>query len=435
MKQLLFFLLLSTFSLGQGLFIANSNTHVVNSGYLILSDIDLTINGTLTTNGTVKFTNGNFTMNGNFNSGTSQFSFTNTTTHDHYISASTSSNNTFYDLLVQGDISTQYDLHLLSDINITNHLQIQSQKFNLNNHGIDLGTTGHLYYEGNGQYLYDSDPSIGNGYIQSTATIPANTVINPGNLGLEITTHSNQMGVTTIRRYHRMADIGDNVYGLHRIFDVTPTYNGTNYGGNLNVDLKFQYFDDMLGPIGDVLSLKLYRSGDGGVTWENKGGIVDIDNGYITVTGFNQFSQVTLAPDNSALPVEMLYFDVTQKYDINLLEWATASEHNSAYFEIEHSDDGLTWTSINKTPAAGNSQCKINYNYYHAAPKFINYYRIKQFDINGYFKLYGPIIIDNTVDSKQIKSYTNLLGQTLQSDATGIIIVIYKDGTIKKIIR
>jgi hypothetical protein len=433
MKILFLFLLLSISGISQGLVKVNTSTYFVNNNNLVLKDMDLTVDGNLKANGVISFTNGNFTMNGGFDSGTGKFVFTNTTTHDHYLYTSSSSNNTFYDITVLGDVATLYDLHLLSDINVNNHLQLQSQKLNLSNHNINFGTTGYIDGESNSQFLYD-DPDIGTGYIQSVVNIGSSSTVNPGNLGLEITTHSNQMGSTVIRRYHKKADIGSGLYGTHRIFDVNPTYNGVDYGGNLNVDLKFNYFDDILGSI-DASTLKLYRSTDG-ITWENKGGSVDISNGYITVTGFEHFSQVTIAPDNGALPVELLYFEGWELKPDNMLKWVTVSENNSSYFDIEWSIDGDNWRSIGVRNAAGNSNEKINY-YYFTPIEFcgINYYRLNQIDIDGKSKEYGPILINNTTNKKNIIKYINLLGQIVEKNTKGIILQVYEDGTSDKIVN
>jgi hypothetical protein len=47
--------------------------------------------------------------------------FSNTTNHDHYLTTSSVNNNTFYDLSIIGDVTTQYDLHLLSNIKVNNY--------------------------------------------------------------------------------------------------------------------------------------------------------------------------------------------------------------------------------------------------------------------------------------------------------------------------
>jgi hypothetical protein len=375
-------------------------------------------------------------MNGSFNSGTGKFIFSNTTSHDHYLTTSSVNNNTFYDLSIIGDVTTQYDLHLLSNIKVNNHLEIQSQKCNLNNHNIDLGTTGHISDEDNSQFLYD-DPNIGTGYIQITTTIPSNTTVNPGNLGLEITTHANQMGTTTIKRYHKKTTIDGDVLSSHRIFDVTPQYNGANYGGNLNVDLRFRYFSNILSPIDDVTTLRLYRSGDGGLTWEKKGGSVDIDNGYVSVLGFNQFSQITIGEDTQTpLPIELKEFYGKQFKTDNLLFWSTISENNSSHFIVESSVNGVDWLYLANIKGSGNSQTLINYFTTDYGVNQSKYYKLTQYDFDGQNKTYGPIVINRDVINKTIIKYVNVLGQEVNPlNINGVVFEIYDDGTNRKTVK
>jgi hypothetical protein len=63
------------------------------------------------------------------------------------------------------------------------------------------------------------------------------------------------------------------------------------------------------------------------------------------------------------------------------------------------------------------------------------YYRLQQYDFDGQYKTYGPIVITNYQTDKKIVKYVNLLGQEVGSDSRGIIIEVYDDGTMRKIIR
>ncbi|MFT5168981.1 MAG: choice-of-anchor B domain-containing protein [Saprospiraceae bacterium] len=92
------------------------------------------------------------------------------------------------------------------------------------------------------------------------------------------------------------------------------------------------------------------------------------------------------------LPVELSKFDVLPEDKKVRLEWTTASEENSAYFEIERSTDGTDFETIGKVDALGRSFEKAEYASYDEAPfKGDNYYRLKQVDLDGKFE-YSEIV-------------------------------------------
>ena len=95
------------------------------------------------------------------------------------------------------------------------------------------------------------------------------------------------------------------------------------------------------------------------------------------------------------LPVEILSFDAKRKDNSVQLEWATASESNNDYFEIERSTNYFKWNAIGRMAGQGQS---TSYQFYEwedeAASEFVNkedpanqtiYYRLKQVDFNGKF--------------------------------------------------
>jgi hypothetical protein len=151
-----------------------------------------------------------------------------------------------------------------------------------------------------------------------------------------------------------------------------------------------------------------------------------------TWTGF-QATASMITP----LPVELLYFEGIAYPLFNSLKWATASEHNSDYFSIERSTDGEDWRHITIKPATGNSTEKINYFYLDNVDQFIiHYYKLVQYDIDGKFEVYGPIMLDNRIKEKKIVNYINTMGQEVNPiHATGLIFEVYEDGSIKRVIR
>lgn len=137
-----------------------------------------------------------------------------------------------------------------------------------------------------------------------------------------------------------------------------------------------------------------------------------------------------------ALPVELLYFEGYYDKPYNLFEWATASESNSLDFDLQVSQDGETWKTIATTPAAGNSNTKSTYRVTDMTPNSsLNYYQLVQHDIDGQYKVYGPIIVDNTYQTRRVLRVLNLLGKEAMPNETGLLLEVYDDGTTKKIIR
>jgi hypothetical protein len=138
----------------------------------------------------------------------------------------------------------------------------------------------------------------------------------------------------------------------------------------------------------------------------------------------------------TGLPVELLYFEGYESNSTNIIKWATASEWNSSHFEIQTSDDIEIWNNISTINAAGNSNSKLTYNIIDLNPKNrINYYRLVQYDFDGNYKIYGPIVLDNKDRLIKVSKIINLLGKEAMSDETGFLIEVYEDGSIKKIIK
>lgn len=137
------------------------------------------------------------------------------------------------------------------------------------------------------------------------------------------------------------------------------------------------------------------------------------------------------------LPVELLSFEGTNLEEGNLLSWKTATEHNSSHFLIERSTTGeFTEKSvIAMKPSAGNSTELVEYYFVDKGfENAINYYKLIQVDIDGQYKEYGPIAIDNKKISKVVK-IVNILGQEVDSNAEGILFEIYEDGSSRRIFR
>lgn len=135
------------------------------------------------------------------------------------------------------------------------------------------------------------------------------------------------------------------------------------------------------------------------------------------------------------LPIELLYFKGSVYNFENILHWSTASEHNNDYFTIEKTKDGIDYTTVAIIEGAGNSTTRLYYEYIDEnITSEILYYRLKQTDYDGRFE-YSPIIsIDNRSNrTKIVVKVINLFGSEVDIKTSGILILIYDDGSIKKI--
>ena len=88
----------------------------------------------------------------------------------------------------------------------------------------------------------------------------------------------------------------------------------------------------------------------------------------------------------AVLPINITAFNVTKDGNKVKLEWKTASEQNNERFEIESSVDGIKWKTIATIKGSGTSSESHTYWADDNSPvKGLNFYRIKQYDLDGNF--------------------------------------------------
>lgn len=95
------------------------------------------------------------------------------------------------------------------------------------------------------------------------------------------------------------------------------------------------------------------------------------------------------------LPVDLTYFSAEKNGSNVDVNWQTASEVNSAYYEIQRSTDGINFETISSLEAAGYSNSLLNYSFVDEAPiKGLNYYRIKEVDSDGRTQYSDIAVVD-----------------------------------------
>jgi predicted esterase len=124
---------------------------------------------------------------------------------------------------------------------------------------------------------------------------------------------------------------------------------------------------------------------------------------------------VTVTNTLQVLPVEYAYVKGKRVNNKNIISWATANEQNSDYFDVERSDDGITYTVIGKLKAAGNSTTLKEYSFTdEKSPAVKTLYRLKQVDKDYKFKLSKNIYLaPNDQKGNTIAFYPNPVQQAL----------------------
>ena len=113
--------------------------------------------------------------------------------------------------------------------------------------------------------------------------------------------------------------------------------------------------------------------------------------------------KATFSVSSQALPVELLGFNGKCSDDEVSLEWQTATEYNSDYFEVAKSRDGVNWKQLKIVKSAGNSTQLLTYSVMdQQTDEGNNYYRLTQVDIDGSRTIYDAI---NVRCSEEKKGY------------------------------
>jgi Zn-dependent metalloprotease len=131
------------------------------------------------------------------------------------------------------------------------------------------------------------------------------------------------------------------------------------------------------------------------------GSVFNADYSYTATfnSGFSGFGLSDALP-GAALPVELIAFEGVNINEGNQLTWITAEEKNNEAFLIERSDNAKDFKTISKIVGKGNSNEKNVYSYLDATAFGVNYYRLKQFDIDGKYGYSNVISIQSKSEGR-----------------------------------
>ncbi|HLI93273.1 MAG TPA: T9SS type A sorting domain-containing protein [Puia sp.] len=173
------------------------------------------------------------------------------------------------------------------------------------------------------------------------------------------------------------------------------------------------------------LHFQIYMRGNGKTpTWSN--GLEHTGDAWLIGVS----AQNTLVE----LPVGISSFTARPGQRAVSLQWTTASEQNSSYFDIQRSSTGTSWTTIGRVPSAGNSDKPMQYEFVDNGPNSgANFYRLAEEDENQGL-VYSPVRnVDFSGLSASINWYPNPVHDRLTITSNAIIrsaTLITADGRI-----
>lgn len=193
---------------------------------------------------------------------------------------------------------------------------------------------------------------------------------------------------------------GDLVVNNNIIWNVTGSViikGNVNLGNNGTITVggsgTVQIDGNFTGGTNTALAVNGNVSIGGSLTVGN--GSIASGSGTVTVAGSCSDGTSTSFCGNGPLPVTLLFFHGHLEGERIVTSWATASELNFDYFEVEHSVNGKDFQVLAKIDGNGTTNLRHDYSYIDESPIIgFNYYRLKSIDFDGYTEYFRVVVVD-----------------------------------------
>lgn len=228
----------------------------------------------------------------------------------------------------------------------------------------------------------------GAGSLKTTITDAASFVFPIGNASYNPVTINNNSGAGDVFGVKVRDEVlakgisGTQIAEPH--VNVTWDITKTNANSSTGIDLFFQWESSQ-----EQNSISSFRlNHHDGNTWEFASGTSQSVSGTTTKTMSHTnytgtFSPFAIGETASPLPVTLIEFTARAQAQTAVLSWITTEEHNNAYFDVLRSFDGEQWEEIGRVAGAGNSYEKQYYEFVDKQPSNMNFYRLRQVDLDG----------------------------------------------------
>ncbi|MGI4870784.1 MAG: T9SS type A sorting domain-containing protein [Janthinobacterium lividum] len=228
-------------------------------------------------------------------------------------------------------------------------------------------------------------------YVQGNlrATRPALTGPTDFGLGVLLDPNGQALGTVSVTRTAGLqtarASYGTNVGGINQGIDRVWRVEAAQ-APTAPVALQLSWLADDDNGQSDFTAARLWQAATANGPWAAVGPATNASSRSMQASP-TTLTTFTVSQASSPLPVQLVGFTARLATPATVrLNWATASEANSARFEVERSADGIAFTQVGTVTAAGTSLTARTYGLTDAAlpaGSAVLYYRLRQVDLDG----------------------------------------------------
>lgn len=129
---------------------------------------------------------------------------------------------------------------------------------------------------------------------------------------------------------------------------------------------------------------------------------VAVNSNSLTITVPALSTTAILLANQTTLPVHLTSFSGKASSEGNVLSWSTAEEVNNEGFEVERSQNGVTFEKIGAVTGKGTMSARVDYQFIDQKPLANAYYRLKQLDFDHSYTFSRTIHVKNESGIKMI---------------------------------
>lgn len=420
-----------------------NNLSITGSGTVTMTNTDLTLNGSMNIASGVTLSNaannrnitlsGNWTNNGTFTPGTGTVSFTGS-------SAQTISGNTTFNKLNVSKSGNSITLAGTGTTAVTSTLTLTSGYIvSSTSHPVSLPAAAVVSGGSAGSFVDGPFQKVIN--AAGTFVFPLGSVTSGRYRPATVSSASGSDTWTADYNGNDptadgLSNVVMNTSILHTVSEF-EYWNISRAGSNsASLTLSYNTGSYSGSDIGELANLRMAHWD--GTRWDlPPGGGTHTQSGTniagtITVTNVTSFSPFTISSLDypSPLPVRWGLFTADRLDNISvLLKWRTSQEHDNDHFEVQRSEDGVSYNNIGMVEGSGTTSGPRTYQYVdsESSAQVRHYYRIKQVDYEGKSDYSSIAVVyesDETVEQRwNVSSNPSTEGQALRLDYLSDILI------------